>query len=461
MVSAQSGCIRFTLLLGLLIVVAQSQAIIPEDAKSAYVTSLNGTWKFKLFPNDDALRNVNYQEPAFDDSHWQDITVPGNWETQGFEEPQYGTPDESVIGIYRTTFSIPDSWKSRHVLLYTEGVAFGYELWINGKRAGSFESAFQRAEFDITESVRFDTTNSVVLEVYRNRFWVGFDCTDDWALSGIFRDIYLSAAPYAHIEDLSIVTKTGNGKSPAMIHGKIVVNLFFENDLKLKNLSADISLSHKGKLISTQLLKFVWSNTKYLPDPLEFRIPVQDASLWNAETPSLYDLSIILKDEDQPLHTLNQRCGIREVMIDGAILKLNGKPIKLRGVCRLEIHPEVGRALREKHWLEDIRLMKEANINAIRMTHWPRHPGFLDLCDELGMYVIDEVPFDFGDDKLVNPLALGALLARAQNTVDRDKNHPSVIIWSVGNENPSTPKPRLLRNCWIQPAPFCMRTTAG
>jgi len=142
--------------------------------------------------------------------------------------------------------------------------------------------------------------------------------------------------------------------------------------------------------------------------------------------------------DQERLQQLLRRVGIREVSIDAAVCKLNGQPIKLRGGCRLEIHPEFGRATGEAQWREDLELMKKANLNAIRMTHWPPHPRFLDLCDQYGFYVIDEVPYDFGDEKLTDPLCLGPLLARTQNTIDRDKNHASVVIWSLGNEHPST-----------------------
>ncbi|NLP09922.1 hypothetical protein GX408_05935, partial [bacterium] len=335
-------------------------------------------------------------------------------------------------------FTLPTVWRSRHVIFYSEGIAFGYELWINGKRAGSFESAFQRAEFDITALVHFDQENLIALRVYRDHFQMTFDCTDDWALSGIFRDVFLYAAPLSHIEDLTLYSKIGDAHSPAGIGGSVTVHHFFEKSSMAKNLSVEVSLSYQASRLHHEIKPVRWPNEKFLPDPFEFWIPVPDARLWNAETPHLYDLQITLKSDQGPLQQLQRRVGIREVSIEAAVFQLNRQPVKLRGVCRLEIHPEFGRATGEAQWVEDLELMKKANLNAIRMTHWPPHPRFLDLCDQYGFYVIDEVPYDFGDEKLTDPLCLGPLLARTQNTIDRDKNHASVVIWSLGNEHPST-----------------------
>ena len=222
------------------------------------------------------------------------------------------------------------------------------------------------------------------------------------------------------------------------ISGKTTINNFYEKDKKLKKLSLDIKLYDNGKLLYNQHHPVNWQNLKFLPDPVEFQINVNNPNLWTAETPCLYDLDIVLKDENEILQTIHRKVGIREIKIDGAVFKINGQPVKLRGVCRHEMYPDIGRALREEHLIKDINLMKAANINSVRCSHYPPEPRFLELCDKYGLYVIDEVPFGSGDERLNDPVALGALLARAQNTIDRDKNHASVIIWSIGNEHPAT-----------------------
>ena len=429
---------RFTLISGLFLIFTQSHAIIPDISNSKYLKSLNGTWKFQLVSSENSKKDVEYQKSEFDDSTWDDISVPGVWEMQGFEEPRYGSPDNTMVGLYRKKFTIPQSWKSRHVVLYFEGVAFGYEFWVNGKKVGAFESAFNRAEFDISKYLNFNSHNTIAVRVYRNHFQTSFDNSDDWALSGIFRDVYLFASPTAYFEDLTIRTPINFDNTTAAVCGKVTVNHFYEKELSVSNLFVDIRLLYKEKELHQQTFPVHWPNIKFLPDPVEFHIPIKNPNLWNAETPYLYDFELVLRDENRVLETIHRNVGIKGVSIDQTIFKINNQPVKLRGVCWHETHPEVGCALREKHWRKDIQLMKAANINTVRTSHYPPHPRFLELCDEYGLYVIDEVPFNSGNYKFADPFSLGPLLARAQNTIDRDKNHPCVIIWSMGNEHPST-----------------------
>ncbi|MBN2008387.1 beta galactosidase jelly roll domain-containing protein [candidate division KSB1 bacterium] len=426
------------LIAGMLLLFSQSYAVLPENSESRNIQSLSGTWKFQLMSHSKSADDVAYRNAEFDDSEWDDIVVPGTWEIQGFEEPRYGSPDIAFAGIYRKRFTIPLSWSSRHVLLYLEGVAYGCELWINGKYVGSFESAFQRAEFDITTCIAYDSTNTIAMRVYRDHFQKSFDCSDDWALSGIFRDVFLFGTPVAHIEDITIHTPVNVGNSLASVRGKVTVNLFYEQERTVTNLFVDIRLLFENKQLYTKSFPVRWLNPKFLPDPVEFEIPVENPFLWNAETPNLHDIELVLRNDEEILHTIERRIGIRDISIDNTVFKINDKSVKLRGICWHETHPEVGCALREKHWLHDIQLMKAANINTVRCSHYPPNPRFLELCDEYGLYIIDEVPFNSGNEKFANPFSLGSLLARAQNTIDRDKNHPCVIIWTLGNEHPST-----------------------
>src|SRR5690606_19121702 len=165
-------------------------------------------------------------------------------------------------------------------------------------------------------------------------------------------------------------------------------------------------------------------------------LPVKAPAPWTAETPNLYDLRVEVRRDGAVVHAWEDRIGFREVTIDGAVFKLNGQPIKLRGVARHDEHPDVGRATRREHWLEDIRLMKAANINAVRTAHYPPAEGFIRLCDELGLYVIEEVPFGFGGDRMGDPSYAEGAYLRMHETVSRDRNRPSVIVWSLGNEDP-------------------------
>jgi len=345
---------------------------------------------------------------------------------------------DSLTGVYIRDFTLPESWAGRHIILYFEGVSFGYDVWVNGHRAGSFKSAFNPAQFNITTWVKRQVKNRLIVRVYSNYRAARFDCNDAWALSGIYRDVYLYAAPDAFLEDLDITTKVPHGNQQAAIHFRAVINTYIDKKYRNGDIMLKYILSDKHHPLYHSTTVITEEGHFYMPRPVESTIPVPDAHLWNAEDPYLYELKLLLLQNGDTLQTLYRAVGIREVTIENGVLKINRSPVKFRGVCRHEIYPTVGRALREQHWQQDIRLMKEANINAVRCSHYPPHPRFLELCDQYGLYVIDEVPFGFGDEYLDDPSMEAQLLLRAEATVSRDRNHPSVIIWSIGNEHPST-----------------------
>ncbi len=428
--------IKFSQILLLSIFISSPlQAIYFQKNDTTHNKNLNGEWKFKLTIQKDVLLDSFYS-PAFSVNDWSTIDVPSNWEMKGFEEPRYFFPDKEPVGLYVKTFTIPESWKDREVMVHFEGVSFGYELFLNGHSIGSFESAFQPAQFLLTEHIHRDKENKLALKVYKNHPETRFDCNDAWALSGIYRDVYLFSPSDIHIDDVSVRTSLHQDGN-ASVEGDIEIKVFRKQGLNRKPLKVQIELINEKGDIQKKMKAVTWKNKNFFPQTVSFAIEVDNPLLWNAETPNLYDLKLTLISENSTLHVVHKKIGIREVSIDGNVLKLNGQPIKIRGVCRHEIHPAVGRALREKHWIEDLELMKEANINAIRTSHYPPHPRFLELCDEYGFYVSCEIPFGFGDELLSDPLYLGPLLARAEQGVKRDKNHPSVIMWSVGNENPA------------------------
>lgn len=418
---------------------------IPFDRNdSDYTQSLNNEWKFRLAEDTQTELLSEFFKTDFDDADWAAIVVPSNWEMLGFEEPHYYRPDPSRLGLYRKQIQLPPSWKNHQVIVHFEGISFGYTLYVNGQKIGSFQHAFLPCQFDLTPYIRYDEPNIIAVKVYRNHDERHFDCNDAWALSGIYRDAFLFSPERYHIDQFSIDTKLDIPKQAAVIEGYTDIRIFRHNlnsqylDQRevLKPLALKLVLKDAdGNVMADQIEAVSWLNPRVVPSHA-FKILITHARYWNAERPYLYDLSMILLVDGQVSHTVNQKVGLREVTIEDGILKLNGQRIKLRGVCRHEIHPAVGRALREKHWLEDIKLMKVANINAVRCSHYPPHSRFLELCDEYGLYVLDEVPIGFGEDHQNDPIMLGAMLSRAELTVARDRNHPSVIVWDIGNENP-------------------------
>lgn len=365
--------------------------------------SLNGEWQLKVVEGITSDKKV----PATDDT-WRQIPVPGCWEAYGFCKPKYDSAS-ALTGYYRTTFSIPKAWKGQHIVIRFDGVLYGYDLWINDKAVGSWRSGYNTAMFDITPYLnRKNQQQDIALRVVSQFPGSDFDYNDDWAPNGIFRDVTLMAVPKTHLKDLTIRTKNT---------GEVYVSADIANGGKSTQVKHEI-LDKQGRLVGT---------TK-----------VEHPLLWTAETPNLYTLRTTLLQNGKTLQTFEHKFGFRELTIDGNVLKLNGQPIKLRGVTSHSTDPVTVKVIDEASILRDMRLMKEASINYIRTSHYPREPRFYELADSLGFYIIDEVPFGYGDKNLSDSTFYPVLQQRAQATIRRDKNHPSVLIWSLGNENPLT-----------------------
>ncbi len=408
------------------VICANCSAFVPVDSDRNFKQSISGKWRF-LFNKDRA----GFEKKHYDDSDWPMIETPSNWELSGFEEPKYAKPRKGTA-LYRKTFNLPQDWKDRNLLIRFEAVAFGFEFWINGKYAGEFNSAFNRSEFDITDLVEFDSANVIALKIDRRRKGWDFDSHDSWGLSGIFRDVLLFSVPKNHFKNISISTDLNNDCSKAQININLELSNVFPNKESF-NLTAELYNPENDLLKKTSLIE---SDQKKVN---KIKFEINDPRLWNAETPNLYTLKLILKNSDGSVHRIEKKVGIRQVRIKNAVFTLNNAPVKLRGVNHHDIHYQVGRALTKKHYLQDIMLMKSANINTVRTSHYPPSPLFIELCDKFGLYVICEVPFGKGEHHLLEDDYLENLYQRAYSTVMRDRNNPSVIIWSVGNENPVVP----------------------
>ena len=367
--------------------------------------SLNGTWDLKVVKGIDRRREV----PRKDET-WGQIPVPGCWEAYGFCQPKYDYPD-SLTGYYRTTFSIPKEWKGQQVVVRLDGVLRGYDLWLNDQLVGTWESAYNTCLFDLTPYLTAKAfrgePQQLAMRVYSQFKGYEFDCFDDWAAMGIFRDVTLMAVPQTHLSDLIVTTK---------MNGEVTVKTKVANATSKTTVDYEI-LDDEGRIVSTN---------GHVPTP----------RLWTAETPYLYTLRVHVKEKGKTLQTFTQKIGIREISIDGNVLKLNGQPIKLRGVNAHATDSRTVKVIGDTLTLKDMLMMKEASVNYMRLSHYPREPRFYELADSLGFYLVDEVPFGYGDKHLGSRSYQGILLTRAEATVNRDKNHPSVLVWSVGNENP-------------------------
>lgn len=376
------------------------QGILPVT-DPAMKKSLNGQWNLKVVKGITDDISIPPQ-----DETWGTISVPGCWEAYGFCKPKYDSPNP-LTGYYRTTFEVPEAWKGLRIILRFDGVLYGYDLRINGKVAGSWRSGYNTALFDITEYLKAGK-QELAMRVISQFPGSDFDYNDDWAPNGIFRDVTLMAVPKTHLSDLTIHTKNT---------GEVSIDTKIANGNKQTTVTHEI-LDAQGKTVGS---------TK-----------VENPHLWTAETPYLYTLRTRLIQKGKTLQTFEHKFGFRELTIDGKILKLNGQPIKFRGVTSHSTDPKTVKVISDELTLKDMKLMKEASVNYIRTSHYPREPRFYELADSLGFYIINEVPFGYGDKNLYKEEYFPILQQRAQATIRRDKNHTSVLIWSLGNENPLT-----------------------
>lgn len=384
---------------------------------------LNGDWKFKLI--EPGVYPSDFYEVGFDDSQWGTIPVPGCWDALGLVEPKYVNPVD-VEGLYRTEFKVPSRWlREGHVFLRFDGVLRGYEIWVNGQYAGKWESAYNSCHFDVTPYVKSGVNELAV----RNYAWfkgADFDSNDDWGQIGINRSVSVFPVPEMHISDIVIETSdVSDGQ--ATLKYKVLIDSFGDaskkSALRLKIKSPD------GKKIYRAGRKVDAGQTC-----VEDSIVISKPDLWSAETPGLYSMTCRVGRRDRQ----SVKFGVKEIGIDGNVLLINGRKVKLRGVCYHDTDPFTGKVITRERLLQDLEMMKQANVNFIRCSHYPKAPEFYDACDSMGFYVMDEVPFGFGDRNLYDESFQDILLTRAKATVGRDKNHPCVMVWSVGNENPLT-----------------------
>jgi len=346
--------------------------------------SLNGSWNLKVVQGVTSDKTV----PEADAS-WEKIPVPGCWEAYGRCKPTYNYPD-SITGYYRTSFDIPQSWRKDRVVLRLDGVLRGYDLYINDQYAGTWESAYNTCLWDITPYLAKGSTQKLSMRVYSRFMGYEFDCFDDWTPMGIFRDVTLMSIPEMHLRDMKIETESISQDSDGRWNATML--FAFMNSKKARNASVDVALiSPSGKTIATRQLSFAASDSVVWQPQLDDILP------WTAETPDLYKIVYSLKSGKKTLQTFSQNFGIRKLTIEGKILKINGRQVKFRGVNGHATDPQTVKVISDERTLKDLRQMKEASINYIRTSHYPREPRFYDLCDSLGFYVVDEVPFGRGE----------------------------------------------------------------
>lgn len=405
---------------------------------------LNGNWKFLYASSPDEFIEEFYKED-YDASNWKELFVPSHWELNGYGNPHYTNvqypfpveppyiPTENPTGHYRRDFYLAPSQVVDKTYLRFEGVDSSFHIWINGFFVGYSTGSREASEFDITQYIK-EGKNSISVKVYKWSATSYLEDQDMWWLSGIFRDVYIYTKPDIHVQDLFIKTLLDSEYTDAMLDIEIKMNGINENvsDYKIEYILLDGNFNE----VTRDSVAVKDNNIKILKEVLN---PYK----WSAESPYLYHLLITLKENDQVIEVIPQKVGFRSVELKDGLILVNGKDIMFKGVNRHETHPDYGRAISLDWMEEDIKLMKKNNINAVRTSHYPDDPRFYSLCDEYGLYVIDEADIETHGFDLIqewsrlsdDPIWEDAYVDRMIRMVERDKNHPSVIIWSLGNES--------------------------
>ena len=418
------------------------------------IVSLDGQWHFRWSPNPDE-RPVGFEAADYDVSRWDRIAVPGNWQTQGYGTPIYtnikypfvrnrpfvtGEPPKdwtayekrNPVGSYVTFFNVTEEMLSKNVILHFGGVKSAMYVWVNGKKVGYSQNSMSPAEFDITQYLN-KGENRLAVEVYRWSDGSYLECQDMWRLSGIFRSVQLWVRPLIHIADYRVKAEPDANYTKASVTANV----------KICNMGSKLSkgmgirMNIDGKNVEGKVKDIAAGDT--ISASLEYTI--NNPRLWSAAKPNLYPFCIELLDNNgRVAEHFDYHLGVKRVECVGEVFKVNGKNVKLRGVNRHDHHPRTGRYVDDATYEKDIVLMKQANINFLRTSHYPDREYLYELCDRYGLYVMDEANQethgygyankDMGED----PAWKEAHVDRATSLVERDKNHPCVILWSLGNE---------------------------
>ena len=389
--------------------------------------SLDGIWKFRWYEAPE-LRSRDFFQPGLDDAAWDTMPVPGMWELHGYGDPLYSNipyawdghyknnppivpTEHNYVGQYRRRVAIPAEWAGRDIFLAIGSATSNVRVWINGKEVGYSEDSKLEARFDVTKFVKPGEDALIALEIFRWCDGTYLEDQDFWRFSGIARETFLTARPKARIEDLHVSAGMDGAFS----------------------IETRLTKAAKG-------VKYYLSGPGFPEMEVSATGRVERPSLWSAETPSLYHLRAVCSDKKGATETAELDFGFREVKIEGRQLLVNGQAILIKGADRHEMSATGGYVVSVDEMIEDIRIMKELNINTVRTSHYPNDPRWLDLCDRYGLYVIDEADIEshgmgYGPETLGNnPIFKQAHLERVQRMAQRDLNHPSVIIWSLGNE---------------------------
>ena len=430
----------------------ESGALAGDFSKSPWHESLNGRWKFSYAPDIEDAEEGFYKKD-FDDSSWVDLDVPSNWELKGFGEPilrniRYVFPANppyvdvaNPVGTYRKVFTVPEGWDGREVLLHFGSISGYAQVFLNGKRIGMTKAAKTPAEFNVTPYL-CEGENLLAVRVYRWHDGSYMEDQDFWRLTGIERDVYLQAYPKLTVWDFFLHAGLDNRYRDGIFNATVDLRAFADSEPGKGQVEMKL-VDKAGKIVWAQKRKF---EMKGEAETLSFSGRIKNVAKWPAETPELYDCILTLRDGEGNTSVTACKTGFRKIEIKNAKLMVNGMPVYIKGVNRHEHSDTLGHVQTRDLILDDLKQMKRLNINAIRTCHYPNHPDFYDLCDRYGFYVVDEANIEnhgmgsvpYFKDTVNHPAYredwYAAHVDRIDRMVKRDKNHPCVIGWSLGNE---------------------------
>ncbi|MEU6451227.1 glycoside hydrolase family 2 TIM barrel-domain containing protein [Streptomyces sp. NPDC046979] len=436
------------------------QALAADRTRSPHRLSLDGTWKFAYAdrPED---RDTDFHRTDTDDGDWDTIPVPSVWQLHGHDFPIYlnitypywgpnGLGEDpqppaaptryNPVGQYRRTFTVPRDWTGRRTFLHFEGVKSAHYVWINGELVGYDEDSYTPSEYDITDHLKAGT-NQIAVEVYRYADGDWLEDQDMIRLSGIFRSVYLYSTPAVHLRDFKLDTPLNDTYTAAELAVTASVRAYGDGATGRYTVETQLYDARGHAVWSRPLQQSADLGTAGPGEDVTVRAAkaVPEPRLWSAEQPYLYTAVLRLRDPaGKVVETLSHRVGLREFALKDGLMRINGRPVSFRGTNRHEMHPSRGTALTREDMVEDAKIIKRMNMNSVRTSHYPNNPYWLELADEYGLYLVDETNLEThgirdeypGD----HPDWTEACVARAQNMVHRDKNHASVVIWSLGNE---------------------------
>jgi len=432
--------------------------------KSPWFLLLNGDWKFRLAPSP-TLVPKDFYKADYDVTEWDTVPVPRNWQMLGYDKPIYTNVvypfppdpprvprDNNPTGLYRRSFLLPEAWKDRQVFLVFEGVDSAFYVWANGKMVGYSEDSRLPAEFNITQYLR-SGENMLAVEVFRWSDGSYLEDQDMFRLSGIFRDVYLFCTPNIHVEDFFVKTDFDSEYKNANLRVQMDIRNYSRGSVENYSLYVGLFDANGNPVFDNALTRNLESIKAHDKVMVEVEHSVENPQKWSVEHPYLYTVLVTVKDDKGAIAEVEScKVGFRKVETrDGKIL-INGVPVLFKGVNRHEHDDVRGHYVTRDTMIADIKLMKQFNFNAVRTSHYPNDPLWYDLCDEYGIYVIDEANIEshglawsafmervrrkaFHRDPANDPDWLAAFMERCVRMVERDKNHPSVIIWSLGNES--------------------------